>query len=122
MNIEKTFKYEVGGIGGVTFDGESIWFTTFSDGELYNLMRINRDDGSIIRQFELDELMSGITWDGSHIWGVTKTGIKRLSPETSQVIQTIPLPDEWFISGLTWDGKYLWAGAHNQRKFIKLIL
>jgi outer membrane protein assembly factor BamB len=117
---KKTHRYQVDGVGGVAFDGDALWISTFTRPDQFRLLRVLRETGEVRRELQASRLVTGIAWDGSHLWAASEAGIDCLDPETGTVVRTLPLPDEWFISGLAWDGEFLWVGAHDKRRIHKV--
>ncbi len=65
-----------------------------------------------VHHFPNQEL-SGLTWDGEHLWALSKDALARLDkggrPECG--LDMYGGPNWWGYRGLVWDGRWLWV-AH----------
>src|SRR5882757_7144809 len=84
-------------IGGVSFDGQHVWFAS---GDKINAL--DPASGKILRSIQLAE-----------------DRIQKINPQTGRVVTTIPAPGGGG-SGLTWAEGTLWMGRHRERKIIQL--
>ena len=119
-DIIKSFPYPEGVnfLEGMTWDGESLWATTWqeSNGNGTRIYQIDPTDGSVIKNIPYnteDPWPHGITYDGSHLWVCNflyeqGNEIEKIDSETGDILQTIATPSPSAI-GLTWDGNSLWT-------------
>lgn len=120
MQVQATYEMGIEAVGGVTYDGESIWIT-YVDGDNCGLKRINKTTQVVDRHFPSDHFIAGLCFDGTDLWGNIKDrGICRIDAETGAVLETLPFPDEGFMSGLAWDGTWLWLGNHDKKRLYKI--
>lgn len=96
-------------VGGVTHDGERIWF---AGGD--SLIAINPESGETQRAIAV-AADAGTAFDGMHIYQIAADRIQKIDPKTGQVISTIPSPGSG-SSGLAWAEGTLWVGQHRDRK------
>lgn len=58
-----------------------------------------------------DQSITGLTWDGEHLWVLSKDALARLDkagrPECA--LQVSGGPNWWGYEGLAWDGSWLWV-------------
>lgn len=97
-------------IGGVTYDGESVWFAA----------------GDAVRAFDPatgDELgaidvpaHAGTAYDGEFLYQIAEARIQKIDPATRRVVSTIPAPSGGGDSGLAWAEGTLWVGEYRARK------
>jgi glutamine cyclotransferase len=96
-------------VGGVTYDGEHVWFAT---GDALRAM----DPASGEPQRSIDVAAhAGSAFDGQHLYQITEQQILKIDPATGRVLATIPAPDSG-SSGLAWAEGTLWVGQHRDRK------
>ncbi|MFX1418137.1 MAG: right-handed parallel beta-helix repeat-containing protein [Promethearchaeota archaeon] len=100
-------KKEEGGIQGMTSDGEFLYIPS-RGGEF--VRKINKT-GAIIEEIDIpgEGISGGLTWTGSHFWGVTGGGnLTKYTHDWQQVVgQIYPVADgTWAIA---WDGDYIWT-------------
>ncbi len=97
-------------VGGVTFDGQHVWFA--SGGKLNALDPAN---GKIVRSIDV-AAHAGTAFDGQHLFQLAEDGIQRIDPKTGRVLATIPAPGGGGDSGLAWAEGTLWVGQHRDRR------
>src|ERR671917_338372 len=100
----------VDNVGGVTYDGQQIWFAA---GDRLNAV----DPGSGAVQRSLDVAAhAGTAFDGRHLFQIAEDRIQKIDPETGSVIATLPAPGGGGDSGLAWAEGSLWVGQYRDRK------
>ena len=97
-------------VGGVTFDGRSVWFA----------------GGDAMRAFDPDTgeerpaidvpAHAGTAFDGEFLYQIAEQRIQKIDPQTRRVVSTIPAPGAGGDSGLAWAEGTLWVGQHRERK------
>src|SRR5262252_1799273 len=97
-------------IGGVTFDGERVWFAS---GDKLNAF--DPESGKVERSIDV-AAHAGTAFDGRHLYQITEARIDKIDPSTGQVVATIPAPGGGGDSGLAWAEGTLWVGHHRERK------
>ncbi len=96
-------------VGGVSFDGQHIWFAS---GERLN--ELNPENGKVVRFLEVPA-RAGTAFDGRHLFQIAASRIQKIDPKTGRVLATIPAPSD-SNSGLAWAEGTLWVGQHSGRK------
>jgi glutamine cyclotransferase len=102
----------VDNVGGVTFDGQQIWFAGGN--------RLNAFDpvsGKALPSIDVPA-HAGSAFDGQHLFQIAEDRIQKIDPKTGRVIATIPAPSD--ASGLAWSEGTLWVGQHRHRKMHQL--
>jgi outer membrane protein assembly factor BamB len=120
----------VEGVHGVTFDGARVWFA--HDGGLVafppeSTMGLRPAlPGSApnpVRPREEQRLAveadAGTAFDGKHLWQIAGHEIRKIDPETGDVLARIPAPSTQ-SSGLAYAGGVLWVGEYRGRKIHKV--
>jgi len=100
----------VDGVGGVSYDGERVWFAT---GDRLNAL--DPMNGKTLRSIDVPA-HAGTAFDGEHLFQIAGDRIQRIDPETGNVLSTIPAPGAGGDSGLAWAEGALWVGQHRGRK------
>ena len=97
-------------VGGVTYDGRSVWFAA----------------GDALRAFDPESgeerpaidvpAHAGTAFDGEHLYQIADGKIQKIDPQTRRVVSTIPSPNGSENSGLAWAEGTLWVGEYRARK------
>jgi sugar lactone lactonase YvrE len=95
-------------VGGVTFDGASIWIAA---GDRLNA--IDPASGEVVKSLELPA-HAGTAFDGRHLYQIAGDRIHKVDPATGKVLSSIPTP-EGGASGMAWAEGRLWVGQHRKR-------
>lgn len=97
-------------VGGVTFDGQHVWFAA---GDKLNAL--DPASGKIARSIE-GPAHAGTAFDGKHLFQIAEKRIQKIDPTTGRVLATIPAPADGGDSGMAWAEGTLWVGHHRARK------
>ena len=97
-------------IGGVSYDGERVWF---AGGDTLNAF--DPETGTMDRSIEV-AAQAGTAFDGKHLFQIAEDRIQKIDPKTGRVLSTIPAPGKGGDSGLAWAEGTLWVGHHRERK------
>jgi glutamine cyclotransferase len=101
---------DVDQVGGVSFDGEKVWFAS---GDKLNAL--DPETGVTVRALDVTA-HAGTAFDGRHLYQLAEKRIQKVDPKTGQVMATIPAPGDGGDSGLAWAEGTLWVGQHRGRK------
>lgn len=96
-------------IGGVTYDGETIWLAAGP-----RLAALDPNSGGQRRSFEMSA-HAGTAYDGRHLYQIDGAVISKIDPGSGRVLATIEAPGEG-CSGLAWAEGALWVGQYKERK------
>jgi len=97
-------------VGGVTFDGENVWFAA---GDKLNAF--DPASGKTVRSIDV-AAHAGTAFDGKHLFQIAEGRISKIDPTTGRVLATIPSPGGGGDSGMAWAEGTLWVGQHRGRK------
>jgi glutamine cyclotransferase len=100
----------VDNVGGVTYDGQHVWFAAGD--------RLNAFDpvnGKMLRSSDV-AAHAGTAFDGQHLFQIAEDRIQKIDPNTGRVLATIPAPGGGGDSGLAWAEGSLWVGQYRERK------
>jgi glutamine cyclotransferase len=100
----------VDSVGGVTYDGEHVWFA--GGGTLH---AIHPATGEGVRTLDV-AAHAGTAFDGRHLFQIAENQIQKIDPATGEVLGTIPAPGGGGDSGLAWAEGTLWVGQYRDRK------
>ena len=99
----------VDNVGGVTYDGEHVWFAA---GDTLNAL--DPASGKATRSIDV-AAHAGTAFDGRHLFQIAEDRIQRIDPQTGRVLATIPAPGGGGDSGLAWAEGTLWVGQYRAR-------
>jgi glutamine cyclotransferase len=101
-------------IGGVTHDGEHVWFAS---GDKLNAL--DPASGKTVRTIDI-AAHAGTAFDGQHLFQIAENQIHKMDPKTGRVLASIPAPGAGGDSGLTWAEGTLWVGHYRERKIYQV--
>jgi glutamine cyclotransferase len=101
-------------IGGVTYDGQQVWFAS---GDKLNAL--DPASGQTVRSLDV-AAHAGTAFDGKHLFQIAENRIQKIDPKTGQVLATIPAPGNGGDSGLAWAEGTLWVGHYRERKIYQV--
>ena len=73
-------------VGGVTFDGQHVWFAS---GDRLNAL--DPESGKTVRAIDI-AAHAGTAFDGQHLFQIAEDRIQKIDPKTGRVLSTIPAP------------------------------
>jgi len=97
-------------IGGVTYDGQQVWFAAGD-----KLGSFNPSSGKPLRSIDV-AAHAGTAFDGQHLFQIAEDRILKIDPQSGRVLATIPAPGGGGDSGLAWAEGTLWVGQYRDRK------
>lgn len=97
-------------IGGVTYDGQQVWFAS---GDRLNA--IDPASGKPVRSLDI-AAHAGTAFDGQHLFQIVEDRIQKIDPNSGGVLASIPAPGGGADSGLAWAEGTLWVGQYRERK------
>jgi len=97
-------------VGGVTYDGQSVWFAS---GDKLN--SLDPKNGQVERAIDV-AAHAGTAFDGQHLYQIAENRIQKIDPATGEVLATIPAPGGGGDSGMAWAEGSLWVGEYRARK------
>ena len=107
-----------GGDSGMAWAEGSLWVGNYRDRKIN---QIDPATGKIIRTIESNRFVTGVTWVDGELWHGTWEGdesdIRRIDPQSGEVLERLQMPKDVFVSGLESDGKDLfYAGGGGSGK------
>ena len=90
---------------GLTWAEGNLWVGQHRNRKIY---QIDPETGAILRTIESDRLVTGVTWVDGELWHGTWEGkesdLRRIDPQTGEVLERIEMPSGVGVSGLESDG------------------
>jgi glutamine cyclotransferase len=107
-----------GGDSGLTWAEGSLWVGHHRARKIY---QVAPQTGAILRTIESNRFVTGVTWVDGELWHATwegdESGLRRIDPQTGQVLEQLDMPPGTGISGLESDGKdEFFCGGGNSGK------
>src|SRR5947207_10147968 len=94
-----------GGDSGLTWAEGTLWVGQYRDRKIY---QIDPETGALLRTIESKRFVTGVTWVDGDLWHGTWEGdesdLRRVDPESGEVLEQIDMPPGVFVSGLESDG------------------
>ncbi|MCC7254057.1 PQQ-binding-like beta-propeller repeat protein [Hyphomicrobium sp.] len=94
-----------GGDSGLAWAEGSLWVGQHRGRKIH---QINPDTGAILRTIESDRVVTGVTWIDGELWHGTWEGdesdVRRIDPQTGEVLERLEMPAGVGVSGLESDG------------------
>ncbi len=96
-----------GGCGdsGLTWAEGTLWVGQYRDRKIH---QIDPETGAVLRTIESNRFVTGVTWVDHELWHATWEGdesdLRRVDPDTGEVLEQLTMPAGAGISGLESDG------------------
>jgi outer membrane protein assembly factor BamB len=102
-------------VGGVTFDGNRVWFAARD-----RIQSLDVERGVPGAHFKV-AAEAGTAFDGRHFFQIAGDRIQKIDARTGEVLKTIPTPGPaGQNSGLTWADGTLWVGQLKSRSLVQI--
>jgi glutamine cyclotransferase len=94
-----------GGDSGLTWAEGTLWVGQYRDRKIH---QIDPETGAILRTIESNRFVTGVTWVDGDLWHGTWEGdesdLRRIDPQTGEVLESLQMPPGVGVSGLESDG------------------
>ena len=94
-----------GGDSGLTWAEGTLWVGQYRDRKIH---QIDPETGAILRTIESNRFVTGVTWIDGELWHGTWEGdesdLRRIDPQTGDVLERLDMPVGAGISGLECNG------------------
>jgi len=95
-----------GSDSGLAWAEGSLWVGQYRNRKVY---QIDPESGAVLRTIESNRFVTGVTWVDGELWHATWEGddsdLRRIDPQTGEVLESLEMPHGMGISGLESDGK-----------------
>ncbi|MFZ0304574.1 MAG: glutamine cyclotransferase [Terracidiphilus sp.] len=90
---------------GLAWAEGTLWVGQYRDRKIH---QIDPDNGKILRTIESNRFVTGVSWVDGELWHATSEGeeseVRRIDPQTGEVMESLEMPPGELISGLESDG------------------
>ena len=94
-----------GGGSGLAWAEGTLWMGQYRNRRIH---QIDPSTGAVLRTIESNRFVTGVTWSDGELWHATSEGgdsdLRRVDPQTGEVIQQLDMPPGLSVSGLESDG------------------
>jgi glutamine cyclotransferase len=94
-----------GGDSGLAWAEGTLWVGHDRDRKIY---QIDPETGAILRTIQSNRFVTGVTWVEGELWHATWEGeesdVRRIDPQTGEVLERLEMPAGTGVSGLEADG------------------
>jgi glutamine cyclotransferase len=94
-----------GGDSGLTWAEGTLWVGQYRDRKIH---QIDPETGAILRTVESNRFVTGVTWIDGELWHGTweenESDLRRIDPQTGEILERLDMPAGTFVSGLESDG------------------
>ena len=94
-----------GGDSGLAWAEGTLWVGQYRDRKIH---QIDPETGKILRTIESNRFVTGVTWVDGELWHGTWEGddsdVRRINPQTGEVLERLEMPSGTYVSGLESDG------------------
>src|SRR5215203_2893460 len=95
-----------GGDSGLAWAEGTLWVGHYRSRKIH---QIDSETGKILRTIESNRFVTGVTWVDGELWHGTWEGddsdVRRIDPQTGEVLETLEMPPGVGVSGLESDGR-----------------
>ncbi len=105
-----------GGDSGLTWAEGSLWVGEYRAASIH---QIDPETGKILRTIKSDRFVTGVTWVDGELWHATwqddASDLRRIDPESGEVLERLDMPAGTGISGLESDsaGRFFCGGGQS---------
>jgi glutamine cyclotransferase len=94
-----------GGNSGLAWAEGSLWVGQYRERKI---RQVDPETGIVLRTIESNRFVTGVTWVEGDLWHATwedeQSELRRVNPESGEVLEKLEMPDGVFVSGLEADG------------------
>ena len=93
------------GASGMAWAEGTLWVGIYAERKIH---QVDPATGAVLRTIESNRFVTGVTWVEGELWHATSEGgasdLRRVDPQTGEVVQRLEMPAGTFVSGLESDG------------------
>jgi len=95
-----------GGDSGLAWAEGSLWVGHYRNRKIY---QVDPETGAVLRTIESNRFVTGVTWVDRELWHATwendESDLRRVDPQTGEVLERLEMPAGVYVSGLESDGR-----------------
>ena len=104
---------------GLAWAEGTLWVGQYRDRKI---LQIDPETGAILRTIESNRFVTGVTWVDGELWHGTweddKSDVRRIDPQTGEVLERLDMPQGANVSGVESDGGdrfFCGSGSNNNK-------
>ena len=94
-----------GGDSGLAWAEGTLWVGQYRERKIH---QVDPDTGAILRTIESNRFVTGVSWVDGELWHGTweadESELRRVNPDTGEVLEQLAMPPGVGVSGLEYDG------------------
>jgi hypothetical protein len=94
-----------GGDSGLAWAEGTLWVGEYKARRIH---QVDPQSGAVLRTIESNRFVTGVTWVGGELWHATwesdESELRRIDPQSGEVLERLDMPDGAAVSGLESDG------------------
>lgn len=94
-----------GGDSGLAWAEGALWVGQHRSRRIH---KVDPDTGAVLRTIESNRFVTGVSWVDGDLWHATwendHSDVRRIDPETGEVLENLAMPPKAGVSGMEWDG------------------
>jgi glutamine cyclotransferase len=103
--VVATVPTPAGGASGLAWAEGTLWVGQHRNRKIH---QVDPETGAILRTIESNRFVTGVTWIDGELWHATWEGdesdVRRIDPQTGEVLEKLDMPSGIGVSGLESDG------------------
>ncbi len=107
---------------GLAWAEGTLWVGQYRDRKIH---QIDPETGAILRTLESNRFVTGVTWVDGELWHGTWEGddadLRRVDPETGEVLSRLTMPAGTAVSGLESDGGDLFYAGGGESGLVRAV-
>ena len=107
-----------GAVSGLAWAEGALWVGQYRERKIHQVDPLT---GTILRTIASDRFVTGVSWVDGELWHATWEGdeseLRRLDPQTGEVLESLDMPSGTYVSGLESDGgdRFFCGGGRSGR-------
>lgn len=103
--VVSTVPSPVSDASGMAWAEGSLWIGQYRGRRIHE---VDPETGAILRSLPSDRFVTGVTWVDGELWHGTweddRSDLRRIDPQSAEVLEQVDMPDDVFVSGLESNG------------------